>query len=885
MMSYFKLSRYNFRHLTLGITALTIVVLTLLVAFFSSHTAFDEMNRSLYLQSVHISKSMANDSIAPLLYDSNSGAQDMINTLIDMPQITEASIIRDSHTPLLKQREPEHIHHPYPVVSISEPFLASETNDGWYFSALVQTQQNGGSLTESFFEEEGDSPVASLGYINLGVSKKLIYESRHKIFIRNTIISASAGMVLLFIMYAVLRNLTRPLEKLSGLMEQGREGEYPETVDIKGTKEITEMAHIFNAMIIAIKEREENLSLTLDSIGDAVIATDAEGCVTRMNPVAENLTGWSLNQAKGRSVKEIFSIINASTRETIKNPVEKVLDSGETIYLSNHTTLISKDKTEYQIADSAAPIKNEDGSILGMVLVFNDVTEQYKLREIANRSRRDMQAVMDNYPAVISIRNIEGRFTFINQQFEILYNTSRHNVLDKTLDDIFNTEISNRISTNDTQVMDVGHALQYEEDIQLNDHLHNYLSIKFPLFDDKKNIYAICGISIDISDHKNQELQLRRSQKMDALGKLTGGVAHDYNNMLGVVMGYADILESQLAEQPKLAGFARKILHAGERGAKLTKKLLSFSSHKKTNADSLNINKLLLEERDMLEKVITARITLHLDLNDNLNFSYLDAGDLEDAIVNLCINAMHAIDNSGQLTIKTDNLTISEIDNNILKLKPGNYVRLSITDTGCGMDVATRDKIFEPFFTTKGEKGTGLGLAQVYGFVERSGGTIQVYSEPDQGTEFVLYFPAHSASKPSQHADETKPAADYKGKESILVVDDEPAMLDLICDILIPQGYKIICAENANRALELLKTETIDLMLSDIIMPETDGYQLASIVQKKYPQMKIQLASGFSDERHLNTGNHNLHVDLISKPYQAITLLKRIRCLLDQPAS
>ena len=791
----------------------------------------------------------------------------------------------------------DHVIHEYPGINEAELFSVIETDAGWYFSARVLNELDGGSLGRGTNEGVADADSnAALGYIYLGVSKSSIYASRKNIFIRNFGVSIVAGIILLSLMYIVLRNITRPLEKLSELMEMGRQGEYPEKTHVRGTKEVSDISHVFNEMIFAIKEREQNLSLTLDSIGDAVIVTDAEGCVVRMNPVAETLTGWALQEAKGRSVKDIFPIIDATTREPIKSPVDKVLESGETLYLGDHTTLIAKDKTEYQIADSAAPIRNEAGEILGMVLVFNDVTEQYQLRELVSRSERDMQAMMNNYPAIIYVRDKSGRITFINKQFEDIFNIKSEEIVGKTLDEAFSedvvdgtkdkvtgkatAEIIKQMMSHDEDVLKATHALQFEEEAILSGYLHKYLSINFPLFDEDKNIYAICGISTDITEHKKQEEQLRRSQKMDALGKLTGGVAHDYNNMLGVVIGYAQILESQLQESPKHKNYAQKILHAGERGAMLTKKLLAFSSQKKVSADAVNINALLHEERDMLEKVITARIILQLDLAENLYSVYLDVWDLEDAIVNLSINAMHAIKDNGQLTIATSNQTISEMDSKLLQIEPGSYVRLSMTDNGCGMDDETKDKIFEPFYTTKGSKGTGLGLTQVYGFVERSGGAIQIYSELGQGTEFVMYFPAREEEAGRKEDKNKNSAENYKGYESILIVDDESALLELTCEVLNQQGYRTLCASSAAQALKLLESESIDLLLSDIIMPGMNGYQLAAMVKKDYPEIKVQLASGFSDSRHAEMVDDELHANMIQKPYKSTDLLKRVHDIL-----
>lgn len=880
-MKLFQLSKYSFRHLILGISAATVVVLTLLVALVSSQVAFNEMSNTLYQQSVQLTQNMCEDSIAPLLYDSAAGADNMINTLVDMQQITEASIFHASNKPLVLRQSDGHIRHTYPNTSKDEPFKVIETSDGWYFSALVTSQQGGDDLPGTLLVTESDADAITLGYINLSVSKASIYESRRNIFLRNFIVAAMAGLSILIVMYLVLLNLTRPLEKLSALMEQGRQGNYPEQTDIHGTKEITDMSHTFNEMIAAIKDREQNLALTLNSIGDAVIATDANGDITRMNPVAEKLTGWSLEEASGKAVKDVFHIIDATTQKPISSPVGKVLNQGETIHLSNHTTLVAKDKTEYQISDSAAPIRDEDGNILGMVLAFNDITEQYKLRQDAAKSKRDLQAIMDNSPAVIYIKNSEGRFTFINRQFEKLFHIKQEDITDKTLYDVFPEDLANNMWANDKSVLDTGHALESEEIAPHDDGPHSYLSIKFPLFDDDDNIYAVCGISTDITERRKQDEQLRRTQKMDALGKLTGGVAHDYNNMLGVVMGYSELLKKSLSDQPKLAKYANAIHHAGERGAKLTQKLLAFSRKKESEEDKLDINALLLNEQHMLEKTLTVRIKLVFDLQEDLWPVWLDDGDLEDAILNMCINAMHAIESNGQLTMQTSNQHLSRDDAQALDLTPGDYVLLIITDTGHGMDEVTKENIFEPFYSTKGVKGTGLGLSQVYGFVHHNGGAIQVNSEPDHGSEFMIYIPRYFDVNVNQVTETSEDVTDLSGKESILVVEDEEALRELTSELLNEQGYKVFCAENGIEALQCLEDQQIDLILSDIIMPEMDGNQLASIVLDKYPSIKIQLVSGYTDDRQINTVDANLHQNIINKPYNLQELLKSIRHLLD----
>ena len=407
--------------------------------------------------------------------------------------------------------------------------------------------------------------------------------------------------------------------------------------------------------------------------------------------------------------------------------------------------------------------------------------------------------------------------------------------------------------------------------------------------DAKGEVIGLFGIIQDITELKlaeeeKQDLQreLQQSQKMDALGKLTGGIAHDYNNMLGVITGYAELLKAALGKQPKLAKYAHEIHHAGERSAKLTKKLLAFSRTKTPAAKSLNLNMLLLKQEHMLEKTLTARIKLVLNLEKNPWYIRLDDSDLEDAILNMSINAMHAIEGSGQITIQTSKQKINQKAARSLGITPGDYVLLSVTDTGCGIDKETIEKIFDPFYSTKGEQGSGLGLSQVYGFVQRSGGVIKVDSEPGQGAQFTLYFPRYHESGDDEQSVEDYPATAFIGNKTILVVDDEPALLKLTGEMLGLNSFNVICAESAKQALNILQHESIDILISDIIMPGMDGYQLAAIVKEKYPSIKIQLASGFSDERNMDKIDESLQQNMLLKPFNSQALLQKIRELLNE---
>lgn len=403
------------------------------------------------------------------------------------------------------------------------------------------------------------------------------------------------------------------------------------------------------------------------------------------------------------------------------------------------------------------------------------------------------------------------------------------------------------------------------------------------LVNEQGEIISVASFVEDITLQKQQEEQIRRTQKMDAMGKLTGGISHDYNNMLGVIIGYTELLQESLSEQPGLHKYANEIMRAAERGRQLTRKLLSFSKEKVSSAKSIDINNMLIDKMELLQKTLTVRIKLTLELTDDLCLIYVDENDLEDMLLNMSINAMHAMEQSGQLTLATHLEHLPARDAESLNVAEGDYVVFRITDTGQGMDSDTLEHIFEPFYSTKGTHGTGLGLSQVYSFVHRSKGAIKVYSEPGHGTRFAIYFPCYEGlSIPNLKKMMDIDTSLLTGIETILVVDDEISLGQMMQEILEAQGYKVVLATDGIQALEMLKMTTVDLVVTDIIMPEMDGYELAYQIRQHFPKMKIQLVSGFNDSRHQDKIDNKLQQSLLYKPLNSKILLKRIRDLLDE---
>lgn len=386
------------------------------------------------------------------------------------------------------------------------------------------------------------------------------------------------------------------------------------------------------------------------------------------------------------------------------------------------------------------------------------------------------------------------------------------------------------------------------------------------------------GSCQDITEIKQKEEQLRRSQKMDALGKLTGGIAHDYNNLLAIIKGYTELLDQKLSDDPELKNYVYEINHAADRGAVLTKKILGFSQQKMSTTLVSNLNDILMNMRMMLEKTLSARIELEFDLYDGLWPVEIDDGDFEDSIVNMAINAMHAMESGGKLIFTTRNTQVSQVESRFLDLSAGDYVLLTINDTGEGMDEETKEKIFDPFFTSKGELGTGLGLSQVYGFVKQSGGDIKIDSTLGTGSIFSLYFPRCNQSYSNTEKSSNKNKIDYNPdiNKTILVVDDEVALLELAKDIISMEGYQVFTANNAEEALKVVKEENIDLMITDVIMPKVDGYQLSKQVKMLYPEVKIQMVTGYSDGYQSSIKDDDLIKNILYKPYTVKTLLLAI---------
>jgi PAS domain S-box-containing protein len=389
----------------------------------------------------------------------------------------------------------------------------------------------------------------------------------------------------------------------------------------------------------------------------------------------------------------------------------------------------------------------------------------------------------------------------------------------------------------------------------------------------------------DVTETRMLELQLRQAQKMEAIGRLAGGIAHDFNNLLMVISGYSEFLLERVGPDVRLRGPAQEIANATQRATALTRQLLAFSRKQMLAPKVLDLNEVVAENLKMLTRMIGEDIDLVMVPSRTLGAVRADPGQIDQVIMNLTVNARDAMPQGGKLTIETANVTLDEnFARTHAPLTAGNYVMLAISDTGVGMDSETQSRIFEPFFTTKGAKGTGLGLSTVYGIVKQSGAFIFVDSQPQRGTAFRAYFPRVDAREDAAAASESLglPRAKH-GQETILLVEDEANLRRLARQYLETQGYKILEAEDAAAALQIVDGHkgSIDLLLTDVIMPGLNGRELATHVANQLPNVRVLYMSGYAENAIGHDGTLDAGINLLQKPFSLPALRDRVREVLD----
>jgi PAS domain S-box-containing protein len=626
-------------------------------------------------------------------------------------------------------------------------------------------------------------------------------------------------------------------------------------------QDITEQKHA--------EEKLAQLALIVESSDDAITSVALDWTVTSWNKGAERIYGYSASEMAGRPITILAPPDSADEMQLIQERLRR----GERIE-GFETVRIRKDGKPIDVSLTISPVMNPAGKIVGTAAIARNITAHKREEE------RFYKAFHLN-PEPITLATVsEGRYLDVNESFLRITGYQREEVIGRTsLEVKFWERPEDRarlieMLQEQGSVRDLEIAFRTKSDeqrIALD-------SADIIEVDGQKCIIAILK---DITERKGLEKQLRQMQKMEAIGQLSGGIAHDFNNLLGVILGYAELLEEGLGRNIKLQKTAQEIKKAGLRAASLTRQLLAFSRQQVLEPRVLNLNTVAADTEKMLRRLIGEHIEMTSTLAKDLGQVKADQGQIEQVIMNLAVNARDAMPDGGKLIIETKNVELdAEYSVRHPPTLPGRYVQLAMTDTGVGMDAQTLSHIFEPFFTTKDPgKGTGLGLATVYGVVKQSGGYIWVYSEPGLGTTFKVYLPRVDASAP-RNGSRVDASASARGSETILLVEDEESLRTLTRTMLEQNGYTVLAAGGGKEAIEIAQNcgRPIDLLLTDMVMPGMDGHAVARTLGLICPGIKVIYMSGYSGFGH--RGIASSADILLSKPLTREAMLRKLHEVL-----
>ncbi|HVM59963.1 MAG TPA: PAS domain S-box protein [Verrucomicrobiae bacterium] len=531
------------------------------------------------------------------------------------------------------------------------------------------------------------------------------------------------------------------------------------------------------------------------------------------------------------------------------------------------------------------------GSAIFSLRRWHELAVEMAARRQAEDSRNQLAAIVEFSNDAIIGKDLNGIITSWNAAAENLYDYSAAEAIGRSVELIIPTDRSHEWQEILEKIREGEHISHFEtERVGKNGQRINVSLSVSPIKSVTGDVVGAAVIARDISERQRLQQQLLQSRKVEAIGRLAGGVAHDFNNILTTIIGYCDLTREELGADHSARVNIEEIAGAAERAASLTRQLLAFSRKQTLQPKILDLNAVIENLDKMLRRVIGEDVELITKLTPNLGRVKADPGQIEQVIMNLAVNARDAMPNGGRLLLETASVTLDAASAHLPEdVRPGNYVMIAVTDTGTGMTDEVKARVFEPFFTTKPRgQGTGLGLPTCYGIIKQSGGHISVYSEFTHGTTFKIFLPR--IADPTAPCSPAPPSVTQRrGTETILLVEDDSAVRTLNARLLRSAGYTVVEADNGRTALRLTderKGDGIDLLLTDVIMPEMGGKELAQRLQAAYPKMKVMFCSGYTQEAIDRGGVLNPHTAFLQKPFTPALLTQKIREVLDtQPTA
>jgi len=655
----------------------------------------------------------------------------------------------------------------------------------------------------------------------------------------------------------------------------------------------------------ALRESEARHRSIIETTAEWIWEMDLTGTHTFTNPGVTDILGYAPEEVIGQSV---LSLMHPEDSAAVKAALPRLIAEkqgwrGWTLRWRH------KDGSYRYLESNASPLYDETGSPVGYVGADRDITERMQAQAAQAESERMLRSIVDGSPIPAFIIGTDHRVMYWNKALEQVSGIRAEEIIgtDRQWKAFYASDrpcLADLLVEGRNEDLATWYPGKYkkaeliENAFEATDFFPEMPAggkwLRFTaaaLRDTQGKVIGAIETLEDITERKRAEAertrleaQLRQAQKMEAVGQLAGGIAHDFNNLLQVILGNVDIVREGLGRDTVPGKMLDEVRTAAERAADLTRQLLAFGRRQIIQPTNLDLNELIQSVLNMIRRVIGEHIELSFIPGVRLGTVHADQGQIEQVLMNLCVNARDAMPNGGALTIETENVVVSS---EYCREHPwaieGRYALLSVTDTGHGMDEATRAQIFEPFFTTKKVgHGTGLGLATVYGIVKQHNGLIHVYSEPDKGTTFKVYLPI--VERPAEAVGSKVETHAAGGNETILVAEDEPLVRDLVSHILRAAGYTVLAARDGEDALRVVAEhgEHIDMALLDVVMPKLGGREVMDYIHAKYPRVRFLFSSGYSENAiHTNfVIKKGLH--LITKPYRRPELLRAIREILDE---
>jgi PAS domain S-box-containing protein len=638
------------------------------------------------------------------------------------------------------------------------------------------------------------------------------------------------------------------------------------------------VAHIQD--IGAEREAEEARRVLLRAVEQSpasIIITDPKGAITYVNPRFTQVTGYTAPEVLGKNPRLLKSNVH---------PAEFYADIWRTIAAGGewHGEFCNrkKDGTLYWELASISPIHDDAGRLTHYVSVKEDVTERKQTERALRATQERFAALADGTYGVVAELNADARFTFLSPSVEAVLGYSPGELLDRWAFDL--------IHTDDVDVTQQALARTKATGQGAVNHRVRRKDGQWRHFDTTGRVYRTANgelrillMARDVTERIELEERYRQAQKLEAVGILAGGVAHDFNNLLTGIRGFTDLSLAVETDPHKKRDLAQ-VRQLSDRAARLTQQLLAFSRKQSLALVALDLNQLIDETTKMLRRMIGEDIDLVFEPGTALGTVRADPTQLVQVLLNLAVNARDAMPRGGRLAIRTENVVLDDdFARGHVSVQPGNYVRLTIADNGCGMDEVTRQHCFEPFYTTKEQgRGTGLGLATVYGIVKQHGGNIWVESAPNAGTTFEINFPRVDA--PVETRLRAEPATDnFTGNETVLLAEDEPVVREIAQRNLEEFGYRVLLADDVASTITLFERhrDEIDLLLTDVVMPMESGPVLYRRLARQRPDLKVVYMTGHADRLLSDHGLVDSTATVVRKPFDALDLLREVRRTLD----